>query len=82
MTGPLNERLAGMAAVLAATAVRARWLILVSAAIAVFAAARFTAGHIGINTDTTDMLSERLAWRAAYTEFTTFFAGIRIYGDK
>ncbi|MFT4583167.1 MAG: hopanoid biosynthesis associated RND transporter like protein HpnN [Gammaproteobacteria bacterium] len=53
------------------------WLVIAASLLAATGTAYYTATHIGINTDTTQMLSEHLPWRiarAAYKEQFPYFS--------
>lgn len=57
------------------TAVSQRYclLTLVLATLLAAAGARYTVTHVGISTDTQNMLSDRLPWRVAYRDFKAAF---------
>ena len=48
-------------------------LVLIAFALATVAGGWFTATHVGINTDTTEMLSAKLDWRVAYKQYKDAF---------
>jgi len=50
------------------------WVIVIFA-LATLLFAGYTVGRLGISTDTTDMLSERLEWRQNFIDFRTAFPG-------
>jgi len=49
--------------------------IVVAFSIAMLACAGYTAGRLGINTDTEDMISDRVGWRQDFIEFRSMFPG-------
>jgi hopanoid biosynthesis associated RND transporter like protein HpnN len=49
--------------------------VIVLFGLATFLFAGYTVGRLGISTDTTDMLSERLEWRQNFKDFRTAFPG-------
>lgn len=52
---------------------RMAWLVVIVAVLASAASLIYTAGNLGINTDTTDMLSRRLPFRQTYEHFKEAF---------
>ena len=49
------------------------WLVIVSALVAAFGTANYTLNHLAINTDTAEMLSEELPWRATNIAYKSDF---------
>ncbi|MCP5155712.1 MAG: MMPL family transporter [Ectothiorhodospiraceae bacterium] len=68
MRGP-GELTAG----LVGAAVRAPWLTLALALVMTIVAGRHAAMHLGIDTDTADMISDRLEWRRQYNALQAAF---------
>ncbi len=73
MSGRIEQRTGAVVAAVARFSQRHCWLVLTSAVLLAVAGGSYTARHVGINTDTTDMLAEHLPWRVAYSEFKAAF---------
>ena len=52
---------------------RHAWAVVIGAVLSASGAFHFTIGNLGINTDTADMISDRLAWRQAYIAYKRSF---------
>ncbi len=73
MTQILTQLVARVVAATTGWSVRHNIVVIVVAIVSSVGAAWYSATHIGINTNTADMLSERLPWRQAYMEFAHAF---------
>ena len=65
--------LASLPGHIATTCQRFRYAVVALALLASAWSAHYTVAHIGINTDTADMLSDKLDWRIAHNNFKTAF---------
>jgi hopanoid biosynthesis associated RND transporter like protein HpnN len=69
----MERRLEALIGSLVQASVRHRWLVIALMLCATVAAGGYTARHVAINTDTTDMLSAELPWRQAYAAYKDAF---------
>ncbi len=69
----LQGRLGGVLAVWVSGVLRWRWLVIALFGALSLASFRYTAAHLGINTDTADMISPHLAWRQDFIDYRESF---------